>query len=472
MQKLCSKYGRKHELVIGTLVDQFLVEKDQIQPNDLAKLEKEVVVALKAKLPASAIGVYGDNANETVSKRVTTSKNEKLNLKQSENENLSGNAKDEQCNDIDTNGSEWQVIQAYQIVQAEEKAREEIEQEKAKKVAFRRALDKHVEDAKKLKQLTEDKADAEYYKFVMKDIENYHDEEKLKEEKLHEKHQQQLRIQIEQIKDKKHRNAIELAEKRAIEDKMLENARKKIELEKLKIENARRKAKEQQERVNRENEENQKIRSIQAQKEADEDQRLMREYAAKLDKDEWERENAFNSRMEKMAKFNEKFENEGAGKALKEEQIKMEQLLLMEQQKKEQADAEKERIKSENRKKRLQQMVTENEKIVMIRKLKENEIREQDKKYARAALDDVARYKQEQLNLKKKEHAHHAAYRKVLDEQMRTKLPQADPTSAAFIGRERELNQSLYEEAYRRIKGTNNSEQNATIMNPKIVTHK
>ena len=43
-------------------------------------------------------------------------------------ENLSGNAKDEQCNDIDTNGSEWQVIQAYQIVQAEEKAREEIEQ--------------------------------------------------------------------------------------------------------------------------------------------------------------------------------------------------------------------------------------------------------------------------------------------------------------------------------------------------------
>ena len=149
MQKLCSKYGRKHELVIGTLVDQFLVEKDQIQPNDLAKLEKEVVVALKAKLPASAIGVYGDNANETVSKRVTTSKNEKLNLKQSENENLSGNAKDEQCNDIDTNGSEWQVIQAYQIVQAEEKAREEIEQEKAKKVAFRRALDKHVEDAKR-----------------------------------------------------------------------------------------------------------------------------------------------------------------------------------------------------------------------------------------------------------------------------------------------------------------------------------
>mmetsp|Transcript_21364 Transcript_21364/g.28638 ORF Transcript_21364/g.28638 Transcript_21364/m.28638 type:complete len:109 (+) Transcript_21364:26-352(+) len=108
----------------------------------------------------------------------------------------------------------------------------------------------------------------------------------------------------------------------------------------------------------------------------------------------------------------------------------------------------------------------------MIRKLKENEIREQDKKYARAALDDVARYKQEQLNLKKKEHAHHAAYRKVLDEQMRTKLPQADPTSAAFIGRERELNQSLYEEAYRRIKGSNNNEQNATIMNPKIVTHK
>jgi hypothetical protein len=117
-------------------------------------------------------------------------------------------------------------------------------------------------------------------------------------------------------------------------------------------------------------------------------------------------------------------------------------------------------------------MMTENEKIVINRKLKENKIREEDKKYARAALNDVAKYKQEQVNLKRNEHAHHAAYRKVLDEQMRTKLPQADPTSAAFIGRERELNQSLYEEAYRRVKGTNDNEQNTTVMNPKIVTHK
>ena len=76
------------------------------------------------------------------------------------------------------------------------------------------------------------------------------------------------------------------------------------------------------------NEENQKIKDAQALKDADEDQRLMKEYAAKMDKDESDRANAFAERMKKMEVFNAKFENDGAGKAIKDERIKMELLLL------------------------------------------------------------------------------------------------------------------------------------------------
>ena len=60
MQKLFSKYGKGNKMIITALVDQFLIEKGQIRPDDLAQLEKEVVMALDAK----KVAISGSGSNK------------------------------------------------------------------------------------------------------------------------------------------------------------------------------------------------------------------------------------------------------------------------------------------------------------------------------------------------------------------------------------------------------------------------
>ena len=60
LQKLLSKYGKGNKMIITALVDQFLIEKGQIGPDDLAQLEKEVVMALEAK----KVAISGSSSNK------------------------------------------------------------------------------------------------------------------------------------------------------------------------------------------------------------------------------------------------------------------------------------------------------------------------------------------------------------------------------------------------------------------------
>ena len=175
-----------------------------------------------------------------------------------------------------------------------------------KKLEFRAALDKHMEEARIYKQQHTDVAEKEYYAHVKQDIQNFHAEEKAKLDKIHEKAKTQLRIQNEQIADKARRRATELQHEREVEEQMLADARQKIVDEKNKMDALRKRAKENQEQVNRENEENERIREIARLKDAEEDRRLQAEYSAKLDAEDEAREMAFAKRMEKMAAFSQK----------------------------------------------------------------------------------------------------------------------------------------------------------------------
>ena len=468
IQKLCVKYGMHHKIVIQALVDQFVVEKAQIAPDDLARLEKEVVVALKSQK------IYAGNgrSNSTQSASEQISDNQELSKANSSEQALSNSA----SSNIDPPppGSEWKVIQAYQILQGEENAREEVALAKRKKVLFKKALDDHIKNAKILKAKTEDKSDSIYFDNIKKDIQKYHDEEKSKAEKSHHKHQAQLQIQKQQIVDQKKRHEAEMQELRRIEDEMLADAQQKILDEANKIANNRLRAKAQQAVVDRDNEANQVIKDRQALKDADEDQRLMKEYAAKLDKDDFDRANAFNARMEKMALAGAKFETEGAGKAAKEEQVRMEQLLIKEQLKHEDEQKAKEDKKAHDKKIRLQKMLSENDKLIARKKGEEDSIRIQDKNYADLAMADVALFKKEGVDKKVKIHAHHLKYRKVLDDQMKNKPAQADPTSAAFLGREKEINNSLYKKAVhdKKVLQKLSSPPKAKVTQVKVVNHK
>ena len=173
----------------------------------------------------------------------------------------------------------------------------------------------------------------------------------------------------------------------------------------------------------------------------------MKEYAAKMDAEEAARANAFQKRMDEMAKFAAKFENEGAGKVAKEERIREEQLLLLEQKRKEEADAAKEAKKAADRRARLQLQMEENTKLLERQKAVQDKLRQEDFEYQAFVLKDVDKYKQteEQKRIALKDYK--ARYRVVLDDQKKNKVDAADPKSAAFVGREADINKSLLKKA-------------------------
>lgn len=475
LQKLIVKYGSHNKVIIGALVEQFLVEKDQIGPDDLARLEKEVVIALDAK----KVKVTNSSSSK-LAKAGAAAIGENIEGGNNGSNMVGGGNNGTQSNASSTSnlappppGSEWSVIQAYQLLQGEEEAKKEKEIEMKKKRDFRAALDSHIAETAKFKAEHTDAADQQYFAHIKQDIANYHEEERVKFEKIHAKAKEQLRIQNEQIAEKSRIRAAELERQRQFEEELLANARQKIKDEKDKMDRLRAQAMANAKRVTLENNENERLRAIQAEKDADEDMRLQREYAAKLDKEDEDRAQAFAKRMEKMAKFNEKFENEGAGNAIKQEQLRVERQLLLDQQRKEAADKAAEDKKAMQKKLNLQRMLAENEKILE-RKAKEAEaIRVADRNYANAALADVEKYKQEERAKVDKTKAKYVVYRKVLDDQMKSRKPQADPTSAAFLGKEAELNQSLYDKAIhdtrvlKRIKDPKPQQSG-----PKVVTHK
>jgi hypothetical protein len=468
IQKLIVKYGQAHEVIITALVDQFVEEKAQIAPEDLAKLEKEVVLAVKTKQmkrrgespppstgPAQSSTSSGQVASIQAASKTTASADPDL-LKAPEP------------------GSEWKVIAAYQELQSEAKNRAEKELERKKKTDFRKALDDHISNASEYKKKHSDSAEAAYNEHIKRDIAKFHEEERVKREKLHDKAQKQLAIQKQQIEDAKKRHVKEMEIMSKFEQGMLAEAQYKIQLEADKVSAKRAHAKAQQAIVDEDNAKNQVIRDAQLKKIAEEDARMMAEYAAKLDKDDFDRANAFNERMKKMEAFNEKFENDGAGKAMKEERIKMERLLLKEQAEAEERAVKKEHDKAMAKRNRLQRMMHENELLVNAKLEKKEKMRVEDHNYAERALDDVAKFKREEQAKKDALHRKHEVYRKVLDSQMKNKAPQADPTSAAFIGREAMINRSLYNKAVHdpKVLMKINSPDKPQQTGPRIATHK
>jgi len=471
IQKLLVKYGVHHEVLITALVDQFVEEKAQIAPADLAKLEKEVVLALKTKQakrrgesppPGSQQGglsVSGHSSAGTIAAAPASA---------------SSAGSDVDLMKPPAPGSEWKVIAAYQELQSEAKNKAEKELARKKKTDFKQALDDHISNAAEYKKKNLDSSDKAYNEHIMKDIEKYHEEERTKREQLHKRAQKQLSIQKQQIQDAKKRHNADMESMANFEQEMLADAAQKIQDETDKVARRRQHAKDQQAIVDKDNEANQVLRDAHAEKMATEEQHMMEEYAAKLDKDDFDRANAFAERMKKMEAFNEKFENDGAGNALKDERIKAELMLLKQQAQVEDAAQAKEHKKAMDKRARLQRMMHENELLVNAKNAKFEQIRKEDHNYANGLLTDVERYKSEEQAKRDRLHAKHLSYRKVLDAQMQNKAPQADPTSAAFIGRESLVNRSLYNKAVLdpNVLKKLNSPDKPKQTGPRIATHK
>ena len=336
-------------------------------------------------------------------------------------------------------GSEWTVIQAYQTIVEEQKAKDEELKAKQKKLKFKASLDEQIKQAKVIKE-SNNSDDKQYYEYINKDVKKWKEDEAKKREVIHHKHQKELMDRKQQIEDQNRRKFEEKEQLRLFEENNLRLAQEKIQEESDKIMNWKRQQKENLARIERENEENEKIREVERLKEAEEDRRLMEEYARKLDHEAYERENAFKKRMDGMAAFAKKFENEGAGKKIRENNLMMEQLLLKEQKKKEESDTAKELKKQNDAKLRTQRALLENEKLKQQKLRLEEQQRQEDLAFAKYYQKESEEYKQQQNENRRKLKEQQSNYRQVLSAQMDESATRHHSSKYGMEDRERELN--------------------------------
>ena len=212
-------------------------------------------------------------------------------------------------------GSEWLTIMTYNSYLAEERERLEREKIRNNKIQFKRDLDEHISKAK-VAQGNIRMDDAKYAELIKKDIERYHEEERLKTLIIKKKYHDELEQPRHRAPCYPRLDA-EREVLRLEEEKNLRIAQEMLAKENETLQQLKKREAEMRAIVMRENDENNRIHELQRQRIAEEDRRLMQEYAAKLDRELADRDNAFQKKMQDMAAHGSKFENEGAGKVWK-----------------------------------------------------------------------------------------------------------------------------------------------------------
>merc|ERR1711998_722313 len=131
-----------------------------------------------------------------------------------------------------------------------------------------------------------------------------------------------------------------------------------------------------------ENDHNKQMRLQRKREDAEYDQKLTREYAEMLDRQEWERENAFKMRMDKLEASSKKSAEEGAAKEDADRDLKIELKILREAAAKAEADMERERRDKQALKDKAMLMLRSNQKLIDAEMERRAVIQKEDDKYA------------------------------------------------------------------------------------------
>lgn len=338
-------------------------------------------------------------------------------------------------------GSEWQVLQAYQQVINEAKEKQEKELIRNKKLKFKEALDQQIKAAKEIqsKQKQEERL---FSDFVNEDVKQFWSQEQQKKEQNKEKFALELNLRKQQIDEHQKKLRQDKEALRRQEEIALEEARVKITQEQEVSRQKKMRELDMRAIIEKYNEENERRKAAQKIEDMKEDNRLMREYAERLDREEFERENAFKNRMAVLEKIATKYAEEGAGKIQREVQAKQELLLLREQQRKEAADLQKEKQKDEERRQRIRQAIDENEKQIFQQRQLDELNRVKDAEIARQYRADGDAHKRQVAEKKKEVKEKQLEYREVLYGQMRERAS-ADTKLTAMVDREKKFNMDV-----------------------------
>ena len=208
--------------------------------------------------------------------------------------------------------------------------------------------------------------------------------------------------------------------------------------------NEEKKDKERQrlQKIRIENSKEREVRSLRARHEADEDQRLMNEYKAKLDKEESDRASAFARRMARLEQFtNKSGEAGGAGFEQARQERELELIVLKEAAKKEAADIERERSDREKLRMNKVRMAMENKRIMEEKKKILDSDAEYEKEYANRFRREGEEYMREEQERFAENRQKMKKHQQLLTEQI--DYQQNQEKNIEMSERERAMNKSM-----------------------------
>lgn len=342
-------------------------------------------------------------------------------------------------------GAEWQVIAAYDKLVAEEESRRERDKIRQSKLEFKRTLDEHVHLAQELRK-GNNNDEINYAYHVNQDVEKFCKEEAQHQAVIKARNMDLFRIRQEQCEDQQRRRDEEKKKAQEFAKNLVKTAHEKLAIDKEMQEDARRRVREMRMKIEEDNVENKKVLEKLRLQERAEDQRLMAEYAAKLDKEAYERDHAFQERMSHIDKSALQFALEGAGKVALEEQRQREALLMKELQLAEERDIAEAQCKEREKKLRLQKMLQGNQQLI--------QTREQEKREEMQLRIQLAKqYKEEEERVRAE--AQEAGRRRLLEQQtyndrLRQQIQERDAAKVQrdeMVGFELALNKAKLERA-------------------------
>jgi hypothetical protein len=387
---------------VSFFVEELVGNKDAVSRSDLDVLEKEIQNAIHAKAEQAA--------NSKISRSEQNAQAPAADSHINATTNADGSVRP-------PTGKEWQLIQVYQAIQDDEQDAQKREKQRRDKEVFRHALDSQISHSKHSRNLDGDD-ERRYVQHVHEDIASFHEEQQRKKEAMRRRYDEELRIRQAQIADQQRRLAEEKEKVRRMDERYLQLATEKAELEARNAKEAKQREYERQLIITRENAENKRARELEKLVEAEMDQRLMREYAEKLDRESSTREKAFSRRMKEMEAHAMKFETEGPGKARREEQLRFEQMLIKEQTRKEEDDRKKDQHKIEERQRKMREALQENQ-----RQLAKKQVTAEGDKLTDAQIkirfkEEMEAYRRQLEDQKCQTREHQEHYRQELDKQV------------------------------------------------------
>jgi hypothetical protein len=339
--------------------------------------------------------------------------------------------------------TQWSVLGTLQTLSHEEKNAEEKRKLDKKGADYRVALRGQI-DRQREKELAQQ---AEKRKIV-EDMERHSRrlemEEDRKKERLAEKFLRDKDIILNQIDEVKRRREEEKAEAVAFQQREMARAQRMLAEEEEEKEAGRQRQKASRDRLLIENEKDKARKKDLLDERRLEEQRMQREYEEKLEREEKARANAFQSRIDNLAKIGNSFETTGAGAVAKENARKEEMRMLADIRKKEIADTEREDAKIRKMKASLREAEVSNRALVeqkeVIKAKEREEARRMGEKFQKEAMDNEA----DKLRVVENRKAAALKLRQNLDEQMAvTRQGQSRTSKEALTDIELKINQDI-----------------------------